>query len=387
MFKSIVKSNKYIWGSENIRVEFSNGEFQGIDEYGYVKSTNDILYLYYTMTIYKKVNNKWEKFGITNTHDFPHILDFIAIIKWMLNEMDDTISLDEYQKTKSNKGEHILYSYTMETKDFFYDDFYRITKNIRKQDGKSDILYYNLYIGVQLNIDSGINTTGINLSFIKEEEIKELLQSAKGFIQYTIKKINKKIKNRNLKSLNSHKVYKGKLYQKDKGTIEEIYTKDEEGIDITFLSGDINKNNYFAIHCKDTTIYSLKDSKVKVINGYIINRNGEAIEIKTPTTIDPKVILFISKDISNKQLRYNESEIADDFWELLNEEEREEFKKSQKELLFHKWGHAIMNRTWMCRKEHLYEIAREEKKYGIDSITNNIKKVIELLIEKAEMKL
>ena len=43
-----------------------------------------------------------------------------------------------------------------------------------------------------------------------------------------------------------------------------------------------------------------------------------------------------------------------------------------------------MNRTLMCRKEHLYEIAIEDKKNGIDSITDNIKRVIELLIEKVK---
>ena len=106
MFKETIKNKKYIWENEEVKIEFSNGSFQGFDEYAYVKSTKDIMYLYYTMAIYKRINNGWKMIGITNTHDFPHILDFITIAKFMLNEMDNTIPLDDYQKIKNNSKQH-----------------------------------------------------------------------------------------------------------------------------------------------------------------------------------------------------------------------------------------------------------------------------------------
>ena len=60
------------------------------------------------------------------------------------------------------------------------------------------------------------------------------------------------------------------------------------------------------------------------------------------------------------EIKYNEEEIADDFWNILDEEEKEDFANLSKEELFTKWGDAIINRTWMCRGEHLYKVKRKD---------------------------
>ena len=382
MFKETIKNKKYIWENEEVKIEFSNGSFQGFDEYAYVKSTKDIMYLYYTMAIYKRINNGWKMIGITNTHDFPHILDFIAIAKFMLNEMDNTIPLDDYQKIKNNRGKYTLYSYSMETDDFSHDDFYRITKNIRKHSGEPDTLYYDMYIGTQLDVDSGTTTSGINLSFVKEEELKSLLQTAEDFMNHIIKKTNKNIRNRNIEEMNSYETYKGKLYKNNKSSIEEVYTGDEKDISITCLCGDINTNDYSSIYYEHTNITGIENGNIKIVGGYSTNRSGKTTKIDKPITINPSTVLFISKDIPEEQLKYNEEEIADDFWSILDEEEKEDFANLSKEELFTKWGNAIINRTWMCRGEHLYKVKRKENVYGVESVADNVKKVIEILEKK-----
>ena len=52
--------NKFRWEDDSMRLEFSNPSIQPYNEYLKIKDNKDIMYYYYDVKIFKKINNKCE---------------------------------------------------------------------------------------------------------------------------------------------------------------------------------------------------------------------------------------------------------------------------------------------------------------------------------------
>ena len=123
---------------------------------------------------------------------------------------------------------------------------------------------------------------------------------------------------------------------------------------------------------KQHEYYKAKILKIESDN--LILESGEVV------TLDS--IVYIMDEVIDEKLKYKENEIAQDFLSILSNEEKEEFKNCSIELLLNKYKEAIIDRTWMCRDEHEFDIDyttgdRVDKVIAIvESIINIIKKGI-----------
>jgi hypothetical protein len=103
-----------------------------------------------------------------------------------------------------------------------------------------------------------------------------------------------------------------------------------------------------------------------------------------PVVIKVNTILDVFNNVSETALFYSEQEIANDFFNILEKEELDEFINSDNDdKLYDRWAEAICNRTWMCRNEHKYFIPKLNKS-GVESVERNIEYVIRLIKEKAK---
>ena len=85
--------------SDKIKVEFSEPQIQAHDDYGYCKNENGILYYYYGVDIYTKLNKKWKKMLEIDTYDFPNLINFKKILDEFVSK---DIKIDNYQKNAYN---------------------------------------------------------------------------------------------------------------------------------------------------------------------------------------------------------------------------------------------------------------------------------------------
>ena len=326
MYKHKRESDKFIWEGDSIILEYSNPKIQAFTSYTKIDSIKDIMYYYYDVKLYKKKKLyidtiKEELISEVSTYDFPTINQFYYMINEVLN-----IDLNDKNSQKIEYRDKLYeYSYTTYTSGFSCDDFYRINKvkNI-----KNDI-YYNLYIGC--SIDETINSEGVNIFYINDNDMIELQKCVKEFIKYSINEYNKETEN-------SKKVYKikdGNIYKYDNNLLTDI-----------IQVGDI-VDLYNVVNNKETYYYNAVIKEIKDNNITIITYNGEEV-------INIENIPDMFKNVPDYKLKYNEMEISQDFINLINEEIMNEFKTLDREYLFDKYSKLIIDLTWMCREEHEY---------------------------------
>ena len=357
-FKFKKVNNKFRWESDFMALEFSNPSIQGFSDYTNLISEKEIMYYYYTVKIFKKItedddnNNeitKWKLVNERSTYDFPCILQ----LKWMLDyQLKDNTIIDgqkiEYQ------NENIRYSKTMATEGFACDDFYEITKNV---DPKNKDDRYVVYCGTTFDLQGNLNSCGIRTPYVDRKDIEELLKCVSEFIQYSLDKHNKgndiykncfEVKNYKIYEyiIDNNKVYKNK--------IESIFT-----------IGDIVK------------ITTVVDNKEYDYEGTITNIKNKEIELSDGNVINSKYIVYINNDPTKEMLKYKEDNIAQEFINILSDEEKEEFKNYNIYKLLEKYKMAIINRTWMCRDEHEFNI--NYKGDRVETVTPIVENVIKMI--------
>lgn len=103
MFKNNIKS---IWRYNDIKIVFSEPSIQAPEKIVDVEDAEDILYYYYTLTVYRKCDKKWKEVLCANVWDFPQILDLERVLE-MLNKSsyDD----NSWQVDKSDDGSTVWY--------------------------------------------------------------------------------------------------------------------------------------------------------------------------------------------------------------------------------------------------------------------------------------
>lgn len=338
-FKFKNKNNKFIWESSSMILEFSNPSIQGYSSFLPLKNREDIMYYYYTVRIFKKVSNwngktkKVKLVGETTTHDFPVILELEFMLKNLIKE-----NITKYGQKIRYRNDKERYAKTLATEGFACDDFYEITRNVN-EDNVDD--YYNVYCGVSLNADVNLNSNGIRIGDISKKDVLELLKCVSGFIDYSIEESNKFINQdkyyfeicstSSSTKINSYS-YKNDVL--DKEIIKSIYDISDK-LDIVTIVGD-NEFSYYGV-----SINSIKQDTLLLNNHQSIDKN---------------TIVDISNSPTEEMLKYKEAEIAKDFLSVLSDNEKEEFKDWEIERLVMKYENAIIDRTWLCREEHQFNI-------------------------------
>lgn len=363
--------------SDKIKVEFSKPQIQAHDDYGYCKNENGILYYYYDVDIYTKLNKKWKKMLEIDTYDFPNLINFKKILDLFISR---DIDVNNYQKNFYNDGV-ICSTYNLETNGLG-EDFYSVTCQYLENDGVKEKEYYNVTIGKSLFIDSS-EVLGVTFNNLSYEELKTIYECVNGFIQYSIDNKNKIIIESNKKEISAWKIQGSKLYKlKEDNSIEEIYIKGDKIEDAIVLHGDIDSKDFYSSKICDFVIDDIKEDYIFLSSGYEDNRGKYNRKIEIPTKIDIKRLIYIFNDVDDIKLSYNEKDIGIDFLYLLSDIEKEEFKNKDIDFLYNKWKEAILNRTWMCRKEHNLPKRVEDKGHhenvyaSIRVIIKNIKDIL-----------
>lgn len=353
-------NDKFRWESDFMVLEFSSPSIQGFSDYINLKSENEIMYYYYTIKVFKKIIDwdendkeivKWELVGSRRTHDFPCILE----LKWILDYQSKDNTILNGQKHEYQNGD-IRYSKVESTEGFACDDFYEITKCVNSK-GKDD--RYTVYCGTTFDCQGDLNSVGIRTPYICKKDIEQLFKCVSGFIQYSLDEHNKGNNvGKNRFEIKYDKIYEYNSKNKvvDKNIIESIYIIGDD-LDITTV-----------VDNKQYEYYKVEISKIEGKN--IILTNGDVIDFMS--------IVYISDEVIKEKLKYKENEIAKDFLSILSSEEKKEFKNCSVELLLNKYKMALIDRTWMCRNEHEFNI---DYKTGdsVNAVTPIVKNIINII--------
>lgn len=360
-FKFNKVDNKFRWESNFMALEFSKPSIQGHSEFAHLESEEDIMYYYYTVKIFKKVTEwtgndeeiiKWKLVGKRGTHDFPCILD----LKWLVeHQLNDDTRIDG-QKIEYRNGE-VNYSKTMSTGGFACDDFYEISKRV---DSEGNDERYVVYCGTTYDIQGDLNSAGIRTPYVYKEDIEELFKCVSSFIQYSIEENNKAVD----AWADNYKIKNNKIYEysDDKAKIESIYSVGDRVYMATVT--DNKQKDY-----DEVKILKIEDKSITLEDGIIINECNIAYMHSNPT---------------EEMLKYNEIEIAQDFLNILSNEEKEEFKSSNIEEVLNKYKMAIIDRTSMCRDEHNFDIDYNtgDNINAVEPIVRNVINIIKSKLTK-----
>lgn len=390
-FKFKREENKFTWQNDDIKLEISDPHITAHDDYANINSIDAIMYFYYTTKVFKKVyidwdeeNDEeirdWELVAERHSHDFPCILQF----KYILDEIESLNPMLDGQKISYRSGK-VEYRYTMSTEGFACDDFYEITKI---NDGKSKKSHYILYMGCTFDGQGDLNSCGIRTPYLDDKDIKELKKCVNAFLDYSIINYNKKTTKYNELNTSNKKIIDGKLYvyvydyEKEEilfDEIDDIYCVGDEIDDLNILNKEAGK--YLS---SDREYYGIKITKLEgntITFEHNVYDDMGVLTIKTKET-DINSLVHIFREVSEEQLKYDTNEIKKDFLNILSDKEKEEFKKEELDILFKKYKHAIVGRTWMCRTEHtLLEL--EEDCGHHENVYANVRVIIEEIKKEA----
>ena len=377
MIKDNFEKDKSIeWINNDIKVKYVYRGMQAFNEYEEVKDVKNILYYYYDMFIYTKkyeykkdkLVSKWNLLTSCYTHDFPEIIAFNGLIKYILK-------LDLNKKKTRKKAQKIIYtdktkeySYKMNVENWLFDDYYEITKT---QKGKKT--NYSLYIGCAIDPQGDLDTFGVSFN-LAEETLKEILECIEKFINYSITDHNEKTRLYNDLHTSNKKIESNKIFEykiKDNkviDTIEYIYIIGDV-VDIKVKEGEHVKS-YNDIIITDITC----PDKIKCLM-----KQDDEEEIKEFNITD---IIGIYDDPPEEKLKYKIEEIAKDFMQVVigtSDDDciKKDFSVLDEETLYKKYGDAIINRTWMCRDEH--GLTYKKTGHPVKDIEPCVREVIQLI--------
>lgn len=343
--KKVIKTE---WVCDNVKVVFSEPSIQAAHLVAYITNANEIMYYYYTVTVYRKNRkNKWKKIFSVNAYDFPAIR--------CIPEMVDLIS------------EQRPY---LDTDSFANEDYYSVTLRDPKQ------RLFDLFIGYGID-DCGRGLPflrGIKVNNITEHKVFEFKKTVENFIDLSIENHNQEQAVHLKKETNSFFIKEGKLYKNniyDTGSRLESVFKKEDIIDMTIFYENDGQSYLAEFH--GCAIVDILEDAITVSGGYFEAKGGFCNIENSTVKIPISKIIYTFADIpeNSPKLKYNTKQCLEDFAAILTEKEKEEFKTNPLKNLFGKWSDVIAGRTWMYREEH-----------GFKNPEKEIKKIIKALKEE-----
>lgn len=372
------KNDLYSFESENIKIEFNEPRVQAWDEFGSCTTEKDILYYYYTVTAYTKEKKKWNKFFELGTYDFPEIITFKNILKAYINK---EIDFYDYQKDDLT-DDRFHFTHTIDTRQLC-EDFYSVTHSVIKEEDEIKNEHYNVVVGKPFGYN-GDEMINVSLNLLTKEDVEEIYKCVNGFIEYSIKKTHEINVKRNKEALASWKIIDKKLYEMSPNgkSIETIYTIEDKIGDALIMHGNINSDKFYSTRISNFRIKDIVEDGIIIDEGYEETKVGrEYRKIKFSEKIELNKLVYLCNEVDYPELKYNEKQITEDFFKILSDKEKEEFKTETVETLFDKYKEAILNRTWMCRKEHKLPKRVEDTGYN-ENVYASIKVIIENIKKK-----
>lgn len=385
-FEFAHKKDRFIWGNDQVRIVFSNPNYQAFREYSYVKDVKEIMHYYYSVEIYENRNGKGFKLLTgRNTYDFPCIVDLLDMLDTMLHtKIKREHCRKIVYKTRDHDGKivdsgRVGYEYTISSEGFAYDDFYMLKKTEIED---SDKVYesFTLFMGCSPDIQGNRTSIGFMTEHVDRKDLEKLYDCVNSFIQYTIKNENTKLVRYCKNYIACLKTDSIKLYHRNDKSVNDVYPVGTN-CDIVRLVGSLDSTTFTSEDYRQTTIVAIKKNSIVVKDGYIDKRR-ECEKIEKECEIPLSEILYIADNSYDTELRYyGVDEIVQDWIKLLNDKEKEEFKRETVDALFDKWSEAIINRTNMCIPDHNLPVLAQPTEEDYHA---NVKANVKVVIEKVK---
>ena len=372
------QNDRFCFFSDSLMVEFSQPHIQPFDEYGYVKSDKAIMYYYYSVRGFVNEEGKWEKLFELRTFDFPCILDFKAILELFIQ---NKFNKQHYQAHKHGFG--VVYSYAVNS-GFMGEDTYSVTHECMVDDDGKEKNRYHVFAGKGLGGYCS-NTIGVNMRNLTHEELCTIYECVQAFVSYTINITNDLIVSRNKQSLESLKYCEGKLYEygEDGKSITGVFAVGDTIDSATLLVGDINSQDFSSRHINNFVIEAITPEHIQLSCGYEEpSRGSDVRKVTTTEYISLENLLALFNEVSEEQLKFDEAQIADEFYDILTENEKLLFANGDAQELFDIWKDAIIARTWMCRSEHCLPQRVEDTGHH-ENVYESVKYILAMIIAKS----
>lgn len=380
MSKKYKRNNiRSTWKHDDIKIVFSEPEIQASESVVHVKDVNDILFYYYTMKVYRKTNKNWKKELVSFTWNSPALL---CIEKMATELLKDDFEDGSWQM--AGCGDSVWYKKSFETDSIVNEDYYQMGRVVTFYCGERlESFFMTVGTGFDSKHDRHTDFMPcISINFLNRDGFLGFVNTVKNFINKSIIFFNITQKeNMALESV-SRKILRGKMYEyKDRyegygcNKLDYVYVPGDE-ISLT-LKEKYEGEDVF-VDYRNCRLTGVENSRIG--NGYITITGGykmfrhtteylESKQIKIPV----ELIMYSSSNEPEERLTFNKKQCVNDFLSIMSEEEKAEFATTPLDTITEKWFDAVVNRSWLYRKEHGFK----HKKKTAKKIIKKIKKKCE----------
>lgn len=368
------KKIKSTWIYDDVKVEFSEPSIQAWESVVHAETTKDILYYYYTMTVYRRNDKKrWKKEFISYAWDFPALLCVNGMAAELLK---DDFDGGTWQKTQIPDSDGIVwYKKSIDTAGIINEDIYRLTRTVRiDEDEKIDWFTVDVGSGNDPRFTPYTGGTAfVSFDMLKREDFMAFVNTVKDFIDKSIKAFNQE-QDKNIQLEAGARVVKnGKLYEyKDRikgiagcNKLESVYIPGDS-LDFKIKTQKDDKDIFVDFH--NCRLVSVEDGFITVTDGYkTVHQKPESLEGQQ-VRIPVETIMYSNAIEPSTKLRFSKKQCMDDFYAIMSDEEKAEFAETPIDALVEKWFGAVVDRTWIFRDEHGFRNPRKTTKKIIKKI-------------------
>ncbi|RHT09129.1 hypothetical protein DW884_10270 [Ruminococcus sp. AM40-10AC] len=368
------KKIKSTWIYDDVKVEFSEPSIQAGESVVHAETAKDILYYYYTMTVYRRNDKKkWKKEFISYACDFQALLCVNGMAEELLK---DDFDGGTWQKTQIPDSDGIIwYKKSIDTAGIINEDIYRLARTVRiDEDEKLD--WFTVDVGSGNDPRFAPYTGGaafVSFDMLKREDFMAFVNTVKDFIDKSIKAFNQE-QDKNIQLEAGARVVKnGKLYEyKDRiegiarcNKLESVYIPGDS-LDFKIKTKKDDKDIFVDFH--NCRLVSVEDGFITVTDGYkTVNQKPESLEGQQ-VRIPVETIMYSNAIEPSTKLRFSKKQCMDDFYAIMSDEEKAEFAETPIDALVEKWFGAVVDRTWIFRDEHGFRNPRKTTKKIIKKI-------------------
>lgn len=368
------KKIKSTWIYDDVKVEFSEPSIQAGESVVHAETAKDILYYYYTMTVYRRNDKKkWKKEFISYACDFQALLCVNGMAEELLK---DDFDGGTWQKTQIPDSDGIMwYKKSIDTAGIVNEDIYRLARTVRiDEDEKLD--WFTVDVGSGNDPRFAPYTGGaafVSFDMLKREDFMAFVNTVKDFIDKSIKAFNQE-QDKNIQLEAGARVVKnGKLYEyKDRiegiarcNKLESVYIPGDS-LDFKIKTKKDDKDIFVDFH--NCRLVSVEDGFITVTDGYkTVHQKPESLEGQQ-VRIPVETIMYSNAIEPSTKLRFSKKQCMDDFYAIMSDEEKAEFAETPIDALVEKWFGAVVDRTWIFRDEHGFRNPRKTTKKIIKKI-------------------
>ena len=368
------KKIKSTWIYDDVKVEFSEPSIQAGESVVHAETAKDILYYYYTMTVYRRNDKKkWKKEFISYACDFQALLCVNGMAEELLK---DDFDGGTWQKTQIPDSDGIIwYKKSIDTAGIINEDIYRLARTVRiDEDEKLD--WFTVDVGSGNDPRFAPYTGGaafVSFDMLKREDFMAFVNTVKDFIDKSIKAFNQE-QDKNIQLEAGARVVKnGKLYEyKDRiegiarcNKLESVYLPGDS-LDFKIKTKKDDKDIFVDFH--NCRLVSVEDGFITVTDGYkTVHQKPESLEGQQ-VRIPVETIMYSNAIEPSTKLRFSKKQCMDDFYAIMSDEEKAEFAETPIDALVEKWFGAVVDRTWIFRDEHGFRNPRKTTKKIIKKI-------------------